>query len=312
MFTFTISRRSAMLIAIAVLLTVPGTALAVHRFADVTEGATHAEGIEWLADAGVTTGCDKDHYCPDQYVTRAQMATFLCRISGNCGTGPSIDAATLAGMDPATFVREGDPVGDADTLDGLDSVDFLVATDPVDAATLDGVDSNGFLRTTDQAVDSDKVDGIDADGFLKHGPIELSSNVWQVSSDSNLEVRHQFAPVLTGPESDAAYNFPTLPASVDGNTFSISEATVCFDGDATTGVIEVALWVLEADGDFITQAIDSTDWYAPACVTVILETPVSLAQGRSATLGIEVDVNDTFVAIFSTSWTIIPTAAGHL
>jgi hypothetical protein len=41
--------------------------------------------IEWLAAAGVTRGCNpplNDSYCPDNYVTRGQMAAFLVRAMG--------------------------------------------------------------------------------------------------------------------------------------------------------------------------------------------------------------------------------------
>lgn len=46
-----------------------------------TEGNVHAAGIDALASAGITVGCATDplRYCPDQPVTRAQMATFFHR-----------------------------------------------------------------------------------------------------------------------------------------------------------------------------------------------------------------------------------------
>ena len=49
-------------------------------FAD-TAGHTHEANIDALAAAGITSGCDTDplRYCPDQTVTREQMATFLTR-----------------------------------------------------------------------------------------------------------------------------------------------------------------------------------------------------------------------------------------
>ena len=46
------------------------------------DGTTHEDNINRLADAGITQGCNppaNDRYCPDQVVTRAQMATFLAR-----------------------------------------------------------------------------------------------------------------------------------------------------------------------------------------------------------------------------------------
>ena len=49
-------------------------------FAD-TGGNTHEANIDALAAVGITAGCKTDplRYCPDQAVTRAQMATFLVR-----------------------------------------------------------------------------------------------------------------------------------------------------------------------------------------------------------------------------------------
>ena len=55
-------------------------AAAPAGFAD-TGGDTHEANIDALAAAGITTGCKTNplRYCPDQPVTRAQMATFLHR-----------------------------------------------------------------------------------------------------------------------------------------------------------------------------------------------------------------------------------------
>ncbi len=50
------------------------------------EGSIFASDIEWLAAAGVTKGCNppvNDRYCPDDPVTRGQMAAFLHRALGD-------------------------------------------------------------------------------------------------------------------------------------------------------------------------------------------------------------------------------------
>ncbi len=47
------------------------------RFADVPSNYWAARFIEQLAADGITGGCDATHYCPDQPVTRGQMAVFL-------------------------------------------------------------------------------------------------------------------------------------------------------------------------------------------------------------------------------------------
>jgi serine protease AprX len=48
-------------------------------FADVPADAFAAAWIEELAGLGVTNGCGGGNYCPDQAVTRAQMAVFLLK-----------------------------------------------------------------------------------------------------------------------------------------------------------------------------------------------------------------------------------------
>ena len=53
----------------------------LDQFSD-DDGTTHEENINRLAKAAITQGCnppDNDRFCPDQMVTRAQMATFLAR-----------------------------------------------------------------------------------------------------------------------------------------------------------------------------------------------------------------------------------------
>lgn len=46
-----------------------------------TGDTIHAAAIEALSAAGVTAGCvaDGSEYCPDEHVTRAQLATLLVR-----------------------------------------------------------------------------------------------------------------------------------------------------------------------------------------------------------------------------------------
>ncbi len=52
------------------------------RFRDVPVGHVFFDDIHWLADSGVTRGCNppsNDLFCPDDPVTRGQMAAFLHR-----------------------------------------------------------------------------------------------------------------------------------------------------------------------------------------------------------------------------------------
>jgi hypothetical protein len=56
----------------------PGTA----TFNDVPTSHWAFQFIEALADSGITIGCGGSNYCPEDFVTRAQMATFLSRALG--------------------------------------------------------------------------------------------------------------------------------------------------------------------------------------------------------------------------------------
>jgi serine protease len=53
----------------------------LNHFSDAN-GTTFAVEIDWLADAGITTGCSRELFCPAGSVTREQMASFLARALG--------------------------------------------------------------------------------------------------------------------------------------------------------------------------------------------------------------------------------------
>jgi hypothetical protein len=44
--------------------------------------------IEWVFNAGITSGCSSERYCPNDPVTRAQMASFLARALHLSGSAP--------------------------------------------------------------------------------------------------------------------------------------------------------------------------------------------------------------------------------
>src|SRR5690606_15517075 len=57
-------------------------------------GSTFESDIEWLAATGVTRGCNpptNDRFCPDDVVTRGQMAAFLHRALPGLATSGSTD-----------------------------------------------------------------------------------------------------------------------------------------------------------------------------------------------------------------------------
>ena len=51
--------------------------LEARRFTDVPATFSHHDAILWLADTGITHGCDARRFCPVDVVNRGQLATFL-------------------------------------------------------------------------------------------------------------------------------------------------------------------------------------------------------------------------------------------
>jgi hypothetical protein len=92
--------------AALLLALVPASLLAANPFQDLT-GGVHDANIDAIYQAGITTGCDPTHYCPRDFVTREQMASFLARTAG-LGTNPPVaNAAQLGGVPAAGYLRRG-------------------------------------------------------------------------------------------------------------------------------------------------------------------------------------------------------------
>ncbi len=210
-------------------------ALAGSVFNDVDDATTHIDGITFMKNTGVSVGCDaNNNYCPDDPVSRAQMATLMYRLSGNDpATPPSVNAATLGGFSADDFAKTGaGSPSDADTLDGLDSTDFLAATGKAaDADLLDGMDSTDFLGATAQATDSDSVDGLDASSLVR------------VAFDQTVDA------ALTGSNGTAASAAITAP--VDG--FLVISASANTANSANTG--DVFTCSIDVDGVPIPESV---------------------------------------------------------
>lgn len=108
-------RKTAALFFVAVMLiALPGLA-----FDDVPPDNTFQADIEWLADSGITRGCNppsNTRFCPDQSVTRGAMAAFLTRALGlSAGdaefrdTGGHVFAADISALADAGITRGCNP-----------------------------------------------------------------------------------------------------------------------------------------------------------------------------------------------------------
>jgi hypothetical protein len=138
-------------LAVLLVALVPLGAVAAISFDDLNPGSPHNANIQAIADAGITTGCVPNvSYCPNDLVTREQMASFLARTAG-LGSNPPVanaktaqsattaDSATNAaqlGGQPASFYQPaGQPIANA-----------VHATTAGDATTVGGYAPSALLR----------------------------------------------------------------------------------------------------------------------------------------------------------------------
>jgi hypothetical protein len=123
----TIERKHVYLLAVIMTvaaLLIPVTAWASNQFTDVPDSNVFHDDISWLADAGVTKGCNppaNDEFCPSNAVTREQMAAFMHRLADN----QVVDAGKLDGMISDDFQPSVVPLGETvrGTIGVLDHVD---------------------------------------------------------------------------------------------------------------------------------------------------------------------------------------------
>ncbi|HLU30619.1 MAG TPA: S-layer homology domain-containing protein, partial [Acidimicrobiia bacterium] len=128
-----------------------------------------ASDIEWLADSGITKGCNPPTntlFCPDEPVTRGQMAAFLHRALPDLATGAATDFRDDNGLVfesdvewlSATGVTRGcnPPTNDRfcphDTVTRAQMAAFLHRALPdlvTDAGSVDFVDDNGSVFEAD-------------------------------------------------------------------------------------------------------------------------------------------------------------------
>jgi len=104
-----LARVGAAALIFAGLLT-PGALFASDKFSDVPTDNGFHDDVDALVNAGVTSGCRSDAYCPANGVTRGQMAGFLHRGLGR--------TAVVRSTTPVTLEVEATPVATFELLTG--------------------------------------------------------------------------------------------------------------------------------------------------------------------------------------------------
>jgi hypothetical protein len=239
------------LVKAALVLTIVGAVIAPiavsasHQFTDVPDTEIFHDNIAWLADADITRGCNpptNDQFCPDDNVTRGQMAAFMQRLA----EAKVVDAATAVTAESATTADSATTAGDSDTLDGLDGnelsrVAYAVSTG--NAFVGDGLTSGTILTTSITAP---------IDGFLI---MSASSDVFSNSADDRMGCRLEIDGTVV-PSSRRTFMI-NFTAGVNQEEDCHSETVVpVMTGDHTidfvtngtpaAGIVydESALWVL--------------------------------------------------------------------
>lgn len=129
-------------------------------FATFTDGpfGVHEAGVDWLSRSGITAGCTPDRYCAGDPVTRAQMATFMHRLSGNAaGTARSVDAATVGGRSAAELAVVNGFAQVTESARRTEAVVDLTATCPSGTRALGGGGTIDGLYA--QVADAPSADG---------------------------------------------------------------------------------------------------------------------------------------------------------
>ena len=161
-------------------------------FGDVADGAWYASAVAALAASGITQGCSAGLFCPDDTVTRAQMAVFLHRAPA----GPSVT------VDPATVGWEGthDFTISGAGFDPALTIYVLVCTIPGDAVSADTPAADleaamARVARSDCDLGTAQPVSVDADGsFVVQRSAAVGPNFMWVASDA-AETQNAGSPV---------------------------------------------------------------------------------------------------------------------
>ncbi len=176
--TSNIRLRIATIGATVALMAIPLAAYANNVFNDVDDASVHIDGITYMSTSGVSVGCDASgNYCPSDNVTRAQMGTFMYRLSGNDpATAPSVNADQVDGLDAnelTSGVAFSVETNSASLTGGVEVIGEATINAPTDgfaivmgSATSWAVHSNGTgdlakftISASATAQDDDQLDG---------------------------------------------------------------------------------------------------------------------------------------------------------
>jgi hypothetical protein len=127
-------RRLTIGATVIALLALPASMVfASHTFSDVPTSAFYHDDVDTLVNAGITAGCGSGKYCPNNAVTRGQMAVFLNKLGAlGDGTLTNVDALSVNGIvpefaRPSNLTVSGTPTSYCETRDNATGAEDFIA-----------------------------------------------------------------------------------------------------------------------------------------------------------------------------------------
>jgi hypothetical protein len=281
-----------LIVAAFVLFLVPVAAIAAGGFTDVEEDSVFKADIAWLADAGVTQGCNppsNDRFCPGSNVTREQMAAFMHRLATNqvVDAKTALTAGHAAEADVAAVAGN---AANADKLDGKDSTAFAVSGHDHDT---------DYLAKTGKADDSDLLDGKDSTAFVEHGEIVMttSGNAWFAHGKyADVTPFERWATETTFFVPVRAVISLTGPSSIDGVEYGLGSFDLCVITDSnyvsSVSVTGIASFGSDVDDDQYLSLFHEA-FASPGLTTGCHTFDVNAPVGQGAGLMVEIaDISD--------------------
>ncbi len=253
---------------LAMVLLVPTIAVGSHDYVDVPDTNVFHEDISWLANAGVTLGCNpptNDRFCPDDPVTRQQMAAFVRRAAEN----QVVDAGMLDGMDSDDFLGAMDTAANSMLLAGMAKDDIRTLTF-ADVQALQGpgvipTPGNGPIASMDFAVPVDGMILVTYSASVQGIAGATAYAIFPSLDDATCMDGFQtaaFGAVQGGGEYDSAGGVFPFDATAGSHTLTLCGSAqltdlnllnthmgVVFDPGAVAPEIEIPPAMMSADGE---------------------------------------------------------------
>jgi hypothetical protein len=200
----------AFLVAILAAL-VPLSLLAANPFTDLNPGSVHNDNIEAIYNAGLTKGCDPDReYCPNDNVTREQMASFLARLGGLGSNPPVANARTAQSADTATSAASAQRAENAAQLGGQPASAYVQANSSPTFADLavTGTINQAYMPGTSNRATPLAFAYVTSDVTVSAGTPNLTVTYSTTNKRYEIEIAGEY------------YHFRTHPTSVTPNSFN--------------------------------------------------------------------------------------------